>query len=83
MAVELGTGEETLDLLDEGLQALRFARPSSFLAFFHDNCSRCRAAQIVSRQQVQPNRSPTQRTRRRSVQREWLDRLRLLAALRS
>src|SRR3982750_4514969 len=45
------------------------ARPSSFLAFFHDNPRRCRAARIVSRQQVRPNRSPTQPTRRRSVQR--------------
>ena len=45
------------------------ARPSSFLAFFHDSLRRCRAVRIVSRQSTNPNRSPAQPTRRRSVQR--------------
>src|SRR4051812_49555484 len=45
------------------------ARPSSFLAFFHDNLRRCRAARIVSRQHLSPKRSPAQWTRRRKVQR--------------
>src|SRR5215210_3382319 len=45
------------------------ARPSSFLAFFHDSLRRWRAARIVSRQHTSPNRSRTQPTRRRKVQR--------------
>ncbi len=45
------------------------ARPSSFLAFFHDSLRRCRAARIVSRQHTNPNRSRTQPTRRCNVQR--------------
>src|SRR3954466_4633229 len=45
------------------------ARPSSFLAFFHDSLRRCRAARIVSRQHLRPKRSRTQPTRRRKVQR--------------
>ena len=45
------------------------ARPSSFLAFFHDSLRRCRTARIVSRQHLSPKRSRTQWTRRRKVQR--------------
>src|SRR4029450_4586550 len=45
------------------------ARPSSFLAFFHDSLRRCRAARIVSRQQRQPKRSRTYSTSRFRVQR--------------
>ena len=47
----------------------RSARPSSFLAFFHDSLRRCRTARIVSRQHLSPKRSRTQWTRRRNVQR--------------
>ncbi len=47
----------------------RLARPRSFLAFFHDRSSRCRAARMVSRQQRRPNRACTLTTRRLSVQR--------------
>ena len=54
MAVVLGTGQQILDLLDKGLSALRIGPLSSFLAFFHDNPRRCRAARRVSRQQVRP-----------------------------
>src|SRR4051794_14844247 len=36
------------------------ARPSSFLAFFHDSLRRCRTARIVSRQHLSPKRSRTQ-----------------------
>jgi hypothetical protein len=45
------------------------ARPSSFLAFCHDNLSRCKAARMVSRQRRRPNRSHTNPARRRNVQR--------------
>src|SRR4051812_49586215 len=45
------------------------ARPSSFLAFFHDSLRRCRTARIVSRQHLSPKRSRTQWTRRRKGQR--------------
>ena len=45
------------------------ARPSSFLAFFHDRPSRCRAARMVSRQHGRANRARTKPTSRRSVQR--------------
>ena len=45
------------------------ARPSSFLAFFHDRSSRCRAARMVSRQRRTLKRSRTKLTRRRKVQR--------------
>ena len=67
MAVALGTGEEILDPLDKGLPALRIG-PAEQL-FFQDSFRRCRAARIVSRQQLRPNFSRTQPTRRRSVQR--------------
>src|SRR4051812_4271565 len=45
------------------------ARPSSFLAFFHDSLRRCRTARIVSRQHLSPKRSRTPWTRRRKGQR--------------
>ena len=45
------------------------ARPSNFLAFFHDRPSRCRAARMVSRQHRRPNRACTKPTSRFSVQR--------------
>ena len=45
------------------------ARPSNFLAFFHDRSSRCRAARMVSRQHKRPNRACTKPTSRFSVQR--------------
>ncbi len=45
------------------------ARPSSFLAFFQLRSKRCSTVRIVSRQQVRPNRSRTQATRRLRVQR--------------
>jgi hypothetical protein len=45
------------------------ARPSSFLAFFHDRPSRCSAARTVSRQHGRANRTRTKPTSRRSVQR--------------
>ena len=77
MAVVPGTGQEIQDLLDKGLPALRIG-PAEQL-FFHDNPRRCRAARIVSRQQLRPNFSRTQPTRRRSAA---LDRLRLRAGLR-
>src|SRR5215213_9151589 len=45
------------------------ARPSSFLAFFHDRPSRCRAARTLSRQHERANRARTKPTSRLSVQR--------------
>src|SRR3954453_4395633 len=45
------------------------ARPSSFLAFFHDRSNRRSAARMVSRQHRRPNRSRTNATRRLSVKR--------------
>ncbi len=47
------------------------ARPSSFLAFFHDRPSRCRAARTVSRQHGRANRARTKPTSRLSVQRGY------------
>src|SRR3954454_2812380 len=38
------------------------ARPSSFLAFFHDSLRRCRTPPIVSRPHTRPKRSRTPRT---------------------
>ena len=46
-----------------------WARPRSFLAFFYDRSSRCRAARMVSRQHRRPNRACTKPTSRFSVQR--------------
>jgi hypothetical protein len=45
------------------------ARPSSFLAFFHDSARRCRAARMVSRQTLRPKCSRTNATRRLGVKR--------------
>ena len=45
------------------------ARPSNFLAFFHDSARRCRAARMVSRQTLRPKRSRTNATRRLRVKR--------------
>src|SRR5919205_2575596 len=45
------------------------ARLRSFLAFFQDSFSRCKAARRVSRQHVIPKRPRTQPTSRRKVQR--------------
>src|ERR1700760_4989212 len=47
------------------------ARPSILRSFFQDNSSRCRVTRRVSRQKRGPNRSWTNPTRRRSVQRGW------------
>jgi hypothetical protein len=75
VTVALGALSQALELRNEGLPPLKAcrrcgsARPSSFLAFFHDSLRRCRATRTVSRQQVRPNCSRTKPTSRRKVQR--------------
>src|SRR3954467_2041650 len=76
MPIALSAGQNILELLDERLPSLRVGPAQQLLGFlpgqlaaFQDSLRRCRAARIVSRQHTRPNRSRTQPTRRRNVQR--------------
>ena len=69
VAVALGAGRRSGRRSMKARRCSGSARPSSFLAFFHDSARRCRAARMVSRQTLRPKRSRTNATRRLRVKR--------------